>query len=88
MEGVREQFRPTGHDHPRCTFNNGGDIANMLEGIFKGAVRSGALFDLLQHGHRSRSTRGSNDFRFPRFSVSPSRRQFEQCPRRSLAQSV
>ena len=35
MEGVREQFRRTGHDHPRCTFNNGGDFANVLKGIFK-----------------------------------------------------
>jgi len=69
MEGAREQFRRTGYDHPRSTFNNEGDIANVLKGIFEGAVRSGVLFDILQNGHRSRSARGSTDFGFPDFPV-------------------
>src|SRR5262245_32396970 len=69
MEEVREQFRRTGYDHPRSTFNNDGDIANVLKGILEGAIRSGVLWDTLQHGHRSRSTRGSTDFGLPDFPV-------------------
>lgn len=69
MEGVREQFRRTGYDHPQSTFNNGGDIANVLNGILEGAVRSGALWELLRQGYRSQPTRGSSDFGFPDFPL-------------------
>jgi hypothetical protein len=69
MEQVREQFRRTGYDHPRSTFNNDGDIADLLKGMLEGAVRSGALWDILQNGHRSRPTRGSTDFGLPDFPL-------------------
>jgi hypothetical protein len=69
MEQVREQFRRTGYDHPRSTFNNDGDIADLLKGMLQGAVRSGALWDILQNGHRSRPTRGSTDFGRPDFPL-------------------
>jgi chromosome segregation ATPase len=67
MEQVREQYRRTGYDHPRSTFNNDSDIANVLKGILEGAVRSGALWDILQNGHRSRPTSGNADFGSPGF---------------------
>src|SRR5262245_19813651 len=69
MEQVREQFRRTGYDHPRSTFNNGGDIADLLKGMLEGAVRSGALWDILQSGHRSRPSRGSTEFGLPDFPL-------------------
>jgi hypothetical protein len=69
MEQVREQFRRTGYDHPHSTFNNDGDIADLLKGVLEGAVRSGALWDILQSGHRSRPTRGSTDFGLPDFPL-------------------
>ena len=67
MEQVRENFRRTGYDHPRSTFNNDGDIADLLKGMLEGAVRSGALWDILENGHRSRPTRGNADFGSPSF---------------------
>jgi hypothetical protein len=69
MDQVREQFRRTGYDHPRSTFNNGGDIADLLKGMLEGAVRSGALWDVLQSGHRSRPARGSTEFGLPDFPL-------------------
>jgi|SRR5262245_492184 len=69
MEQVREQFRRTGYDHPRSTFNNDGDIADLLKGVLAGAIRSGALWDILQNGHRSRPTRGSTEFGLPDFPL-------------------
>jgi hypothetical protein len=69
MEQVREQFRRTGYDHPRSTFNNDGDIADLLKGMLEGAVRSGARWDILQNGHRSRPTRGSTDIGLPDFPL-------------------
>ena len=69
MEQVRAQFRRTGYDHPRSTFNNDGDIADLLKGVLAGAIRSGALWDILQNGHRSRPTRGSTDFGLPDFPL-------------------
>jgi len=69
MDQVREQFRRTGYDHPRSTFDNGGDIADLLKGVLAGAVRSGALWDILQSGHRSRPTRGSSEFGLPDFPL-------------------
>jgi chromosome segregation ATPase len=67
MEQVRERFRRTGYDHPQSTFNNDGDIADVLKSMLEGAMRSGALWDLLRQGHRSRPTRGSADFGLPDF---------------------
>src|SRR5262249_21753138 len=67
MDEVRERFRRTGYDHPQSTFNNGGDIADVLKSVLEGAVRSGLLWDMLQRGYRSRPTRGSTDFGFPNF---------------------
>ena len=69
MEQARERFRRTGYDHPQSTFNNNGDIADVLKGMLEGVVRSGALWDLLQQGHRSRPTRGSTDFGLPDFPL-------------------
>ena len=69
MEQVREQFRRTGYDHPRSTFNNDGDIADLLKGMLEGAARSGALWDILQNGHRSRPNRGSTGFGLPDFPL-------------------
>ena len=69
MEQARERFRRTGYDHPQSTFNNNGDIAEVLKGMLEGVVRSGALWDLLQQGHRSRPTRGSIDFGLPDFPL-------------------
>jgi chromosome segregation ATPase len=69
MDQVREQFRRTGYDHPRSSFDNGGDIADLLKGVLVGAVRSGALWDILQSGHRSRPTRGSTEFGLPDFPL-------------------
>ena len=57
MEQVRERFRRTGYDHPQSTFDNDGDIGNVLKNILEGAVRSGVLWDLLRRGHRSRPNR-------------------------------
>jgi hypothetical protein len=36
-----------GYDQPQTIFNNDGDIANVRRSMLKGAVRSGALWDLL-----------------------------------------
>ena len=69
MEQARAQFRRTGYDHPQSTFNNDGDIANVLKSMLEGAVRSGVLFDLLQRGYRTRPTRGSSDFGLPNFPL-------------------
>jgi hypothetical protein len=69
MDQVREQFRRTGYDHPRSTFNNDGDIADLLKGMLEGAVRSGALWDILQNGHRSRPNRSSTEFGLPDFPL-------------------
>jgi hypothetical protein len=69
MEQVREQFRRTGYDHPRSTFNNGDGIADVLKGVVEGAIRSGILWDILHQGHRSRPTRGSTEFGLPHFPM-------------------
>ena len=69
MEQARERFRRSGCDHPQSTFNNNGDIADVLKGMLEGVVRSGVLWDLLQQGHRSRPTRGSIDFGLPNFPL-------------------
>ena len=66
---MREQFRRTGYDHPQSTFDNDGDIGNVLKGVLEGAVRSGVLWDLLRQRHRSRPTRGSADFGLPDFPL-------------------
>ena len=62
MERVRGQFRSTGYDHPRSTFDNSGNIADVLNGVLEGAVRSGVLWDVLRKNYRPRTTRGSTDF--------------------------
>ena len=67
VEQVRDKFRRTGYDHPQSTFNNDGDIRNVLGGILEGAVRSGVLWDLFRQGHGSRPTRGGADFGSPSF---------------------
>jgi hypothetical protein len=69
MQEVREQFRRSGYDHPQSTFDNGGNIGNILGGILEGAVRSGVLWDLLRQGHRSLPTRTSSDFGMPGFPL-------------------
>jgi hypothetical protein len=69
MQEVRERFRRSGYDHPQSTFNNEGDIGNILGGVLEGAVRSGILWDLLRQGHRSLPTRTSSDFGMPGFPL-------------------
>jgi hypothetical protein len=69
MQEVREQFRRSGYDHPQSTFDNEGNIGNILGGILEGAVRSGVLWDLLRQGHRSLPTRTSSDFGMPGFPL-------------------
>jgi hypothetical protein len=69
MQEVRERFRRSGYDHPQSTFNNEGNIGNVLGGILEGAVRSGILWDLLRQGHRSLPTRTSSDFGMPGFPM-------------------
>lgn len=69
MEQVREQFRRTGYDHPHSTFNNTDGIADVLKGVVEGAIRSGALWEILHQGHRSRPTRGSTEFGLPHFPL-------------------
>src|SRR5215831_10500072 len=69
MQEVRERFRRSGYDHPQSTFDNDGNIGNVLGGILEGAVRSGVLWDLLRQGHRSLPTRTSSDFGLPGFPL-------------------
>ena len=69
MQEVRERFRRSGYDHPQSTFDNDGNIGNVLGGILEGAVRSGVLWDLLRQGHRSLPTRTSSDFGMPGFPL-------------------
>jgi hypothetical protein len=69
MEQVRERFRRTGYDHPQSSFDNPGDLGNVLKGMLEGAVRSGVLWELLQRGHRSQPSRGSADFGLPEFPM-------------------
>jgi len=69
MQEVRERFRRSGYDHPQITFDNGGNIGNVLGGILEGAVRSGVLWDLLRQGQRSLPTRTSSDFGTPGFPL-------------------
>jgi hypothetical protein len=69
MQEVRERFRSSGYDHPQSTFDNEGNIGNVLGGILEGAVRSGVLWDLLRQGHRSLPTRTSSDFGMPGFPL-------------------
>ena len=70
VEQVRDRFRTTGFDHPQATFQNNGAIADTFKNTLEGAVRSGALWDLLRQGYGSRPTRsgadfGSSSFPFP-----------------------
>jgi chromosome segregation ATPase len=69
MQEVRESFRRSGYDHPQITFDNDGNIGNVLGGILEGAVRSGVLWDMLRQGHRSLPTRTSSDFGMPGFPL-------------------
>jgi len=69
MEQVREQFRRTGYDHPHSTFNNSDGIADVLKGVLAGAVRSGVLWEILNQGHQSRTTRGSTGFGLPDYPL-------------------
>ena len=67
MEQVRDRFRSSGYDHPRTDFDNGGNIADVLNGVLEGVVRSGVLWDVLRKNYRPRPTRGSSDFGGPSF---------------------
>ena len=69
MQEVRGRFRGSGYDHPQSTFNNEGDIGNILGRVLEGAVRSGILWDLLRQGHRTLPTRTSSDFGMPGFPL-------------------
>jgi hypothetical protein len=69
MQEVRDRFRRSGYDHPQSTFDNDGNIGNVLGGILEGAVRSGVLWDILRQGHRSLPTRTSSDFGLPSFPL-------------------
>jgi hypothetical protein len=62
MERVRDRFRQSGYDHPQTTFDNDGAIAGALRDILQGAVRSGALWDVLRGGYSYQPTRSRPDF--------------------------
>jgi len=67
VEQVRERFRNAGYDHPNTTFGNDTDIGDVLEGLVKGAIRSGVLWDILRQGYGYRPGRGRPDFGGPTF---------------------
>ncbi len=67
VERVRDRFRSAGYDHPRGTFGNDGDIAEVLKRVLAGAVKSGVLWDILRQGYGSRPPRGRPDFGSPSF---------------------
>jgi chromosome segregation ATPase len=62
MEEVRSRFRHAGYDHPHATFGNDRNISDVLGSVLEGAVRSGALWDLLRQGYGNRLPRGRPDF--------------------------
>lgn len=67
VQQVRDRFRDAGYDHPNATFENEGNIADVLGRVLEGAVRTGVLWDLLRGGYRYRQPRGRPDFGSPNF---------------------
>ena len=67
VERARDRFRGAGYDHPQVVFGNDGAIADVLEQVVRGAVRSGALWDILRGGYGTRAHRGQPGFGQPSF---------------------
>jgi hypothetical protein len=62
VERTRDRFRGSGYDHPDAVFSNEGAIAEILEQLVRGVVRSGALWDLIRAGFGTRARRRQPGF--------------------------
>ncbi|MDJ0513587.1 MAG: hypothetical protein QNJ62_09115 [Methyloceanibacter sp.] len=54
LERSRDRFYRSGFDNPIGGFSNGDEIGEVIGGILKGALESGALDDLFNVGYRQR----------------------------------
>ncbi|MEJ1157677.1 hypothetical protein [Prosthecomicrobium sp. N25] len=69
LEGVRDDFRRQGYDHPQVTFGNERIIGEMIGGIIGGVLRSPDLWRVLRDGYGRRPRRADPGYgggpRFP-----------------------
>lgn len=65
VERARGQLRGSGYDHPDVVFRNDNQIADAIEQIARGVIRSGILWDLLRAGYGTRGRRYNRRFGNP-----------------------